>query len=155
MKSVSLSRVVRSHDPYRFLCPIQSWSQLLSLALTLGLGLALIVVVLMLLDPSAPLAYIVIPVVAGGLFPVFIALPARFEVMTRFHAEYFARTLDRTLASMGYVPRSDAPGPTRYYRRQAGWLRWKENDIAVTVREHAIGVNGPVFALRALQQRLG
>ncbi|MDL2357909.1 MAG: hypothetical protein QFF03_21880 [Pseudomonadota bacterium] len=155
MKSVSLSRVVRAHDSYRFFCPIQSWSQLLSLALTLGLGLPLIAMLLMLLDPTAPLGYIVVPVAVGGVVPMFVALPARFEVMTRFHAQHFAGTLDRTLVSMGYVLCAEGPQQQRCYRRQANWLRWKENDIAVSVREHAIAVSGPVFALRALQQKLG
>ena len=95
MKSVSLSQVVRSHDSFRFLCPIQSWDQLLSIALTLALGLTCIVMLFLALDPGAPVAYLVIPVLMGGLAPVFAALPARFEVVTRFHAHYFLKTLDR------------------------------------------------------------
>jgi hypothetical protein len=154
MKSVSLSQVVRSHDSFRFLCPIQSWSQLLSLALTLAVGLTFIATLFMALDPTAPVAYIVIPVLMGGLAPVFAALPARFEVVTRFHAHHFLKTLEESILSMGYTPTESAAGRTRCYRPQAKLFRWKENAIAVTVNEHAITVGGPVFALRLLQQKL-
>jgi hypothetical protein len=154
MKSVSLSQIVRSHDSFRFLCPIQSWSQLISLALTLAVGLTCIVMLFMALDPGAPLAYIVVPVLLGGLAPVFAALPARFEVFTRFHASYFFKTLDETILSMGYAPAESTAERTRCYRPMTGLFRWKEHAIAVTVTEHAITVGGPVTALRLLQQKL-
>jgi hypothetical protein len=154
MKSVSLSQVVRSHDSIRFLCPIQSWSQFLSLALTLTIGLALIAMVFMALDPTAPVAYIVVPVLLGGMAPVFAALPAKFDVMTRFHAHFFLKTLDESIVSMGYAPVESDEGRTRYYSRQSGLFRWKENAISVTVNEHAITVGGPVAALHILQHKL-
>lgn len=154
MKSVSMSQVVRSHDSFRFLCPIQSWGQLVSLALTLTAGLALIAMVCMALDPAAPIAYIVVPVLLGGLAPVFAALPARFEVVTRFQAQHFLKTLDETIMSMGYTAAESAAGRTREYRPQARLFRWKENAIAVTVTEHAITIGGPVFALHLLQEKL-
>lgn len=154
MKSVSLSQVVRSHDSFRFLCPIQSWSQLISLALTLAVGLTCIAMLFMAIDPGAPLAYIVIPVLLGGLAPVFAALPARFEVFTRFHASYFLKTLDETILSMGYTPTESAVERTRCYRPLTGLFRWKEHAIAVTVNDHAITVGGPVVALRLLQHKL-
>lgn len=154
MKSVSLSQVVRSHDSFRFLCPIQSWSQLISLALTLAVGLTCIAMLFMALDPDAPLAYIVVPVLLGGLAPVFAALPARFEVFTRFHASYFLKTLEETILSMGYTPAESPAERTRCYRPLTGLFRWKEHAIAVTVTEHAITVGGPVLALRVLQQKL-
>jgi hypothetical protein len=154
MKSVSLSQVVRSHDSFRFLCPIQSWSQFISVALTLAVGLTCIAALFMALDPTAPVAYIVIPVLMGGLAPVFAALPARFEVSTRFHAQHFVKTLDETIRAMGYTPADSEAGRTRCYRPHTGLFRWKEHAIAVTVTEHAITVGGPVFALRLLQQKL-
>jgi hypothetical protein len=154
MKSVSLSQVVRSHDSFRFLCPIQSWSQLISVALTLAVGLTCIATLFMALDPTAPMAYIVIPVLMGGLAPVFAALPARFEVFTRFHAHHFVKTLEETILAMGYAPIESAAERTRCYRPQTGLFRWKEHAIAVTVNEHAITVGGPVLALRLLQQKL-
>ena len=154
MKSVSMSQVVRSHDSFRFLCPIQSWSQLISLALTLAVGLTCIAMLFMALDPGAPLAYIVVPVLVGGLAPVFAALPARFEVFTRFHATYFLTTLDETILAMGYTATESTADRTRCYRPLTGLFRWKEHAIAITVTEHAITVGGPVFALRLLQQKL-
>jgi hypothetical protein len=153
MKSVSMSQVVRAHDPIRFLCPIQSWSQLLSLGFTLVVGLTFIVMVCMAIDPTAPVAYIAVPVLVGGLAPVFAALPARFQVHTRFDAHYFVKTLDEAILSMGYSAAQSADGRTSY-QPQARLFRWKENAIEVSVREHAIVVGGPVFVLRMLQQRL-
>jgi hypothetical protein len=154
MKSVSMSEVVRSHDAFRFLCPIQSWGQLVSLALTLSLGLALIAMLFMALDPTAPVAYIIIPVLLGGLAPVFAALPARFEVITRFQARHFLKTLDQAVISMGYGPDDTQSERTRQYRPRARLFRWRENAITVTVTEHAITIGGPVFALRLLQEKL-
>lgn len=154
MKSVSLTQVVRSHESYRFLCPIQSWSQLVSLALTLTIGLALIAMLFMALDPTAPVAYILIPVLMGGMAPVFAALPARFEVVTRFQAHHFLKTLDETILSMGYAAAGSETERSRRYLPQARLFRWKESAIAVTVTEHAITVGGPVFVLRMLQHKL-
>ena len=154
MKSVSMSEVVRSHDAFRSLCPIQSWGQLLSLALTLSVGLALIAMLFMALDPTAPVAFIIIPVLLGGLAPVFAALPARFEVVTRFHAQHFLKTLDRTILSMGYVADEAQSERSRQYRPRARLFRWKENEIAVSVTEHVITIGGPVLALRLLQAKL-
>ncbi|MDB5917967.1 MAG: hypothetical protein JWR40_2201 [Massilia sp.] len=154
MKSVSLSQVVRSHDSFRFFCPLQSWSQFLSLAVTLGAGLACIALLFMAIDPTAPVAYIVVPVLLGGLAPVFAALPGKFEVVTRFHAQYFLKTLDQSIMSMGYSAELPAAGRTRRYSRAKALFNWKENAIAVTVTEHAITVEGPIFSLRMLQQKL-
>ena len=154
MKSVSLTQVVRSHDSYRYLCPIQSWGQFLSLALTLTIGLGFIAMLFMAFDPTAPVAYVVVPVLLGGMAPVFAALPARFEVFTRFQAQHFLKTLDQAIRSMGYQPAASNAGRTRHYSRQAGLFRWKENAIAVTVTEHTITVGGPIFAMRMLQHKL-
>jgi hypothetical protein len=154
MKSVSLTQVVRSHESYRFLCPIQSWSQLVSLALTLTIGLALIAMLFMALDPTAPVAYILIPVLMGGMAPVFAALPARFQVVTRFQAQHFVKTLDEAILSMGYTAAEPEADRGRRYLPQARLFRWKESAIAVTVTEHDITVGGPVFVLRMLQHRL-
>lgn len=154
MKSVSLSQVVRSNESYRALCPIQSWRELLSLMLTLAVGLTLIAALFMALDPTAPLAYIVVPVLLGGIMPVFAALPAKFEVFTRFHAHHFLKTLDETILAMGFTPGESPAERTRVYCRKATLFYWKDNAIAVTVQEHAILVGGPVATLRVLQQKL-
>lgn len=154
MKSVSLSQVVRSHESFRVVCPIRSWRQLLALALVLAAGLTCIALLFMALDPDAPVAYIVVPVLLGGLVPVFAALPGRFEVVTRFHALHFVKTLDATILSMGYAPAAPTAERSRRYSRKAGIFHWTDNAIAVTVTEHAITVGGPMFALRMLQQKL-
>jgi hypothetical protein len=154
MKSVSLSQVVRSHDSFRFFYPLQSWSQFLSLAVTLSAGLACIALLFMAIDPTAPVAYVIVPVLLGGLAPVFAALPGQFEVLTRFHAHYFLKTLDQTIVAMGYSADGPTAGRTRHYIRSKGLFNWKENAIAVTLTEHAITVDGPIFTLRMLQRKL-
>ena len=154
MKSVSLSQVVRSHDSFRFFFPLQSWSQSLSLAVALCAGLACIALLCMVIDPTAPAAYIIVPVLLGGLAPVLAALPGKFQVVTRFHAHYFLKTLDQTIVSMGYSAQLPATGHTHRYSRSTGLFHWKEHVIAVTVSEHAITIDGPIFTLRMLQQKL-
>lgn len=154
MKSVTMSDVVRSHESYRYLCPIQSWSQFLSLAVTLTVGLALIAMVVAAIDPSAPIAFVVLPVLLGGLVPVFAVLPARFEVCTRFQAQHFVKTLDETILSMGYAQTESGANRTHLYSRKSGLFHWKESAISVTVGEHAIIVGGPIAAMYQLQQKL-
>ena len=154
MKSVSLSQVVRSHDYFRFICPLQSWRQFLSLAATLCVGLTCIAVLFMAIDPGAPVAYIIVPILLGGLAPVFAALPGKFEVVTRFHAQYFLKTLDQSIVSMGYSAQLPAAGHTRRYSRSTSLFDWKEHAIVVTVGEHAITIDGPIFTLRMLQRKL-
>jgi hypothetical protein len=154
MKNVTLSQLVRAHQPSRFLCPVQSWGQLLCFSLTLAIGLAVIAVVLKLLDPSAPLAFILVPAIIGGSASMFAVLPARFDIVTRFHARHLLRTLDEAIVGLGYAQAESITENMRYHARHPRWLRWKENEIAVTVREHAIEISGPIFALRELQKKL-
>ena len=107
MKNVTLTAVVRNHARRQFLCPIRSWRQLGLYAITLALGLPVIAMLAHLFDPTAPLPYIVAPVLAGGLLPAFALLPGRFEVSTRFHAYHLVGTLDESLAALGYVKAQD------------------------------------------------
>ena len=62
MKNVTLSAVVRN----------RARRQLCRYLLTLSLGLPAIALLMHLLDPGAPLAFIVVPVVAGGVLPVLL-----------------------------------------------------------------------------------
>jgi hypothetical protein len=154
MKSVTFSEVVRANDRSRLLNPVRSWRQLALFGVTLAIGLSLLMLVLHLVKPATPLAWIVLPVLAGGLLPVFAAVPGRFEVSTRFDARHMVGTLDETLGSLGFAPAAHAPGAVRYRSRDAGWRGWGSAEVAVTVREHALEVVGPIDTLRALQQRL-
>ena len=154
MKSVSLSQVVRSNECYRALGPVQSWRDTLSLALTLVIGLTLIAALFMAYDPSTPVGFILVPVLLGGMVPVFAALPAKFEVFTRFHAHHFIKTLDETILAMGYTPAESPAECIRVYSRKPTLFHMKGNAIAITVHEHAILVGGPFATLRMLQQKL-
>lgn len=157
MKSVSLSQVTPIQPAHRLARPWHSrrpLAALATLALTLSSGLALIAALLMLLLPGTPAVWIVLPVLLGGSLPLFAALPARFDVTTRFDAAHFVKTLERSLAEMGYAPAASAVPGTRCYQRPAGLLRWQEGTISLAVYAHAITVGGPLPALRQLQQRL-
>lgn len=152
MKSVSLSPVV-SAPRLRLASPLQSWRELAALAATLSLGLLLIVLLCMALDPGAPLAWIVVPVLLGGSLPLLATLPGQFTVATRFEAAHFVQTLDASLQAMGYHA-TGADGPRRRYQRPARLGRWKDSTVTLAVHQHAITVGGPLPALRQLQQRL-
>ena len=155
MKSVSMTQLVRSHTLYRRAIPVQSWRELAALALTLSIGLVGITMVLMALDPSAPLAWIVTPVLLGGSLPLFAALPGQFDVLTRFEASHLLKTLDATLRDMGYAATATADGRTHTYQRPARLFRWKDSIITLQIQPHTISIAGPMPAMRRLQQRLG
>jgi hypothetical protein len=108
-----------------------------------------------LIDPTAPLGYIVVPVLLGGLLPaVARTLPGRLEVTTRFSACHLVGTLDDTMESLGYVAAERGPGTVRYRTRPARWPKRHGEDITVTVRDHLLEVTGPVRTLRALRRQL-
>lgn len=154
MKSVSLSQVVRSQQPSGLASPVQSWRELTALGLTLSAGLVLIALCLMALDPGAPAAWIIVPVLLGGSLPLFAAMPGQFDVQTRFEAAHMVHTLDDSLAAMGYVPTGGPEGRLRHYTRPASLFRWKERTISLAIHEHAITIAGPLPALRRLQHSL-
>jgi hypothetical protein len=120
-------------------------------ALTLALGLPALIFAFHQLDPGAPLPFIVLPVLAGGVAPMLALRPGRFEVSTRFDAQHLVRTLETTLGGLGFERVGQRAGTVRYRTQGA---RWMEKEIAVTVRAHSIEVSGPVPALRALQAQL-
>lgn len=142
MKSVTFSEVV----PTGAAAPVRGGAR--RFALMLALGLPALVLGAHQLDPSAPLAYIVLPVLAGAVVPLWAVLSGKLEVKTRFDAHHLLRTVDSTLGALGYEKVEQHRGALRY--RTAG-ARWLQREIAVSVGEHSIEVIGPVPALRALQ----
>lgn len=142
MKSVTFSEVV----PVGAAAPVRGGA--VRCALMLALGLPVLILGAHQLDPSAPLAYIVLPVLAGAVAPLWALLPGKLEVNTRFDAHHLLRTLDNTLGALGYEKLEQHRGALRY---RNGGARWLQREIAVTVREHCIEVVGPVSALRAVQ----
>lgn len=153
MKNVTLSAVVRNHARRQLLCPIRSWHQLGQYAATLALGLPVIAFLTRFVDPTAPLAWIVLPVLAGGLLPAFALLPGRFEVNTRFQAHHLVGTLDESLARLGYVKAIEDSANVRYRPRRRHW-QGGAADIAVTLHANAADIAGPLATLRALQRQL-
>jgi predicted MFS family arabinose efflux permease len=144
---VTVSAIVRLRGGARF--PLQSWRQTRRLALVLPLGLAAIMLAFHFLDPQAPAAYIVLPVLAGGLLPLMLPPTGRFEVATH-DARALAGTLDETLAALGYVREGAAAGVIRYRVRAPGGAR----PVAVTIGERGLAITGPVAVLEGLHQHL-
>lgn len=153
MKSVTFSEIVRIRERPGFLRRIDTWRQSLPWALTLLGGLPLLVLVLQLIDPDAPLPYVVLPAIVGGLLPVFMLGPGRFEMRTRFDAHYMINTLDEALGTLGYRRLAADSDSIRYFRPRP-WLRGQEGAINVAVREHVLEIVGPVGSLRLLQHRM-
>jgi len=148
MKSVTFSDIERVPEQARLPSPLGSPQRVAMLVLTLALGLPALMFIFKQVDPGAPLAYIVVPVLAGGLLPMMsMMMPGRFEVTTRFEACHLVVTLDDALGRLGYAPAERVPGAVRY-RARGG------KEIAVTVRAHALEVTGPVPALRALRRQM-
>ena len=100
---------------------------------------------------DSPLAYIVIPALAGGLLPVFATRPGRFEVNTRFDAQHLIGTLDTTLEALGYTLAGRDANTVRYRARTPGWLGGRRQEIAITLRDRGVEILGPMASLRSLQ----
>lgn len=154
MKNVTLTAVVRNHARRQLLCPIRSWRQFGQYAFTLALGLPVLTLLIHVLDPGAPLGWIVGPVVAGGLLPAFALLPGRFEVTTRFQAQHLVKTLDESLHRLGYVKTVEDAASVRYRLRRRHWMTGPAADIAVTLHANTADIAGPLVTLRALQRQL-
>jgi hypothetical protein len=131
-----------------------SWRQMMGLGVTLMFGVTVIIMAFRLLDPGAPLGYIVFPVLAGSLAPVIAALPGRFEVSSRFDAQHLVGTLDATLGALGYAQAARLPGAVQYRTRQPKWHGFGGDDIQVKVRGHGLEITGPFATLCALKKRM-
>lgn len=155
MKSVTFSEIVRVRERPGFLRRIDTWRQSLPWALTLLGGLPLLVLVLAqhVIDSDTPLPYLVLPAIVGGLLPVWMLGPGRFEMRTRFDAHYMISTLDEALGALGYRRTATDSTSIRYFRPRP-WLRGQEGAINVAVREHVLEIVGPVGSLRLLQHRI-
>jgi hypothetical protein len=155
MKSVTFSEIERVRKgPHRptSLAPAQHRAVLL---LSMVLGLPALAFAFHLVDTTAPLGYIVVPVLLGGLLPAIArSLPGRFEVTTRFAACHLVGTLDDAMELLGYAPTEREPGTVRYRLRAARWPTSKGTDITVAVRDHMLEVTGPVHTLHALRRQL-
>jgi len=151
MKSVMFSEVMpttASAGRLRTLSPLTAYG------LTVAVGMPLLVIAMHLFDPTAPLAYIVLPVLAGLAVPLCTSVPGRLEVSTRFDASHMSSTLDATLASLGYVRGQADDGLMRYAKpARRGWRNRAQN-VNIRVHAHALEVIGPIPVLRAVQRAL-
>jgi hypothetical protein len=155
MKSVTFSEIERVRKGPHRPTSIDPAQRRVFLLLSMVLGLPALVLAFHLVDPTAPLGYIVVPVLLGGLLPAIArTLPGRFEVTTRFSACHLVGTLDDAMEQLGYAPVERGPGSVRYRMRAARWPAWRNADIMVTVRDHMLEVAGPVRTLHALRSQL-
>jgi hypothetical protein len=155
MKSVTFSQVMYAHGPAPAPSANRPRRRLLSFALLMVLGLASLVALFHRLDPGAPLALIVVPVLAGGLLPLVALMPARFEVSTRFEAHHLLQSIEESLAERGYERIPMPPGQLRYRPKGGLLARWPAREIDLTLRAHLLCITGPAATLRALRKCLG
>lgn len=156
MKSVTFSDIERVRKGAYRSVPIVSMQRLRLLTLCMTVGLPALVVAFHLIDPTAPIGYIVLPVLLGGLLPTAARnFTGRFEVTTRFSACHLVGTLDGAMYRLGYAPTERNPGSVRYRAHATPWPQWQgAGDITVTVRDHLLEVTGPMRTLRALRRQL-
>jgi hypothetical protein len=154
MKSVTFSEVIYAHEVVPWLSPQRPWRRLASFALVMVLGVAGLIALFHQLDPTAPIAFVVVPVLAGALLPLLALMPARFEVTTRFEARHLLVTLEEGLDQLGYERQPMPPGYLRYRPRGSFLMRWPSKDIEVALREHLLCITGPAITLHALRKCL-
>ncbi len=153
MNSVTFSEIERVRQRPGFLQRLDTWRQSLPWALTLLAGLPILVLVLHLIDPDTPMPFLVLPAIIGGLLPICMLGPGRFEMRTRLDAHDMIATLDAALETLGYRRTATDSTSIRYFRPRP-WLRGQEGAIDVAVREHVLEIVGPVGSLRLLQHRM-
>lgn len=151
MKSVTFSEIVRAQRGTGLL---RGLSPLVAYGLTVAIGMPLLVLALRVLDPEAPLAAIVLPLLAGLVLPLWAGTPGRLDVRTRFDAIHMRHTLADALAELGYAQATSQPGQLRYVRNSGNPWRTRAHAVHVRIHSHALEVVGPIPILRALQDAL-
>ena len=147
MKSVTFSEIVKAPPAgLRGLPPLTAYG------LTLVIGLPLLVLALRAFDPGAPLAAIVLPLLAGLALPLGASAPGRLDVATRFDARHMRATLDASLSALGFHAMRTEPDRIRYLK--AGASLWRAQSVSVRILPHSLEVVGPIPTLRSLQALL-
>lgn len=147
MKSVTFSDIVGAP---RF--HLHGLSPLTAYGLTLAIGMPLLVLALRAFDPDAPLAAIVLPVLAGLALPLSASAPGRLDVGTRFDARHMRVTLDASLTALGFHAMSASADRIRYMK--AGASPWRAHSVSVRIHPHSLEIVGPIPTLRRLQALL-
>lgn len=155
MKSVSFSEVIYAHEVAPWLSPAKPRRRLAGFAVVMVLGLAGLVVLFHALDPGTPLAFIVVPVLAGGILPLLALTRARFEVTTRFEARHLLHSLEDGLNRLGYERVVMPSGHLRYRPQHGPGANWPAREIDVVLHEHVLSITGPALTLHALRKGLG
>jgi hypothetical protein len=148
LPALAVTQVVRLRGSTRF--PLPAWRRTRRLAVLLAIGLPAIMLAFHFLDPAAAPAYIVLPVLAGGLLPLLMPPTGRFEIAPDGDVHACAAALDGVLGGLGYVRQAAAPRVIRYRLREPG----RERPFDVRVGDSRLAVVGPVAVLQSLRQRL-
>lgn len=153
MKSVMFSEIVQAP---RRRAGLHGLTPLTAYGLTLAVGMPLLVLALLAAFPDAPLAVIVLPMLAGLGLPLCTSAPGRLDISTRFHAHHMRSTLDSTLGEMGFTQACAGPDRIRYVKAGAGASAsaWRAESVSVRICQHALEVTGPIQTLRTLQAAL-
>ncbi|MFC5461075.1 hypothetical protein [Massilia niabensis] len=154
MKSVMFSEIVHAHRGAGGLRALRGLPPLAAYGLTLAIGMPLLVLALRALDPGAPLALIVLPMLAGLALPLWTGTPGRLDISTRFDAVHMRHTLDAALTALGYVQADARPGQLRYVRNAVTAWRTRRHVVNIRIHAHALEVIGPIPTLRALHRTL-
>lgn len=149
MKSVLFSEIV--HAP-RASGLLGRLSPLAVYGAGAALALPLLVLVLRRYGPGAPLASIVLPLLAVLALPLCAVAPGRLEIRTRFDARHMHSPLDDALGTLGYT-RVNASADRIRYACGGAWRR-RTHDLNVRMGAHTLDITGPIPTLRALQAAL-
>jgi len=151
--AIIVSSITRTHSPWRFLFPLQSYSQALSCGITLVVGLFVVTLGLHLVDAAEPSIAILIGSAAGGSATLYGVLPGRMCV--RDSSNEAAEIIHHYIVKSRY---RNVEAHTNSYRYTAGrWplLWWTENNVTITVLSQSeLSIEGPLIGLLQLKTLL-
>lgn len=156
---ITVAEITRMHGVLRYLWPFWSTRQLRLVALLIGVPAALLAALLWWLDPKA-MPTTVCGAVAGGMFVVYLVMPARLRLITRGEAKHFIGDMHKVLVTLGYGRSTDPADPARHHYRVVKipawveWTNWAEADIEFRIGPHDIVIDGPVGILVFMRRRI-
>lgn len=148
--AIIVSSLIRTHSPWRYLFPLQSYSQAFSYAITMVVGLTAAAVALNLLDPAAPLLTVLLGSAAGGSVALYGVLPGKMYVRDR--STEAVRIIHQYMATSSYRYIQPCADGYRYITGRWPLLWWRENHITITLGNHSeLAIEGPMIGLLQLK----
>jgi hypothetical protein len=147
------SHLRHMHPAWCWLCPIQSRSQLLSIAVIFLLVLPAVAWAGHAAAPAMPLPWLLLPSVVGAMPAIYAVLPGRLEIVAAADARELASGIVQFILSAGYVHGTASDGGSRFIPRGPRWMRWEENTLSVRVLDdRTVRVDGPLLTLYATRR---